>query len=416
MAKDMSDRVYADIRRGHLRVAVLWDGTLADLYLLSLDDPAPAGRIFIARVGRVLPGLNGAFVDLGTGSDGFLRATAARHAHLFDGSGRPAADWDPDERPRIGDFVTEGQRIAVQVSRPSADGKGPTVTTELTVAGRYAVLRAGAPTLSISRRISDDAERQDLGDALTPLLDGDTGFIVRTAAINVDPAAVVAEAEALRDQWSSIRTQLEEGAPPMPVEDEATPLLRILREIEVEEGVEIKTQGLDGVSSVQRHIDRYWPDLAGAIEADAAPEELFERAGINEALAEFEDSRVDLDGGGVVWIEPTRALTAIDVDTAGRSGGGGPGNPIVETNLAAAEEIARQLRVRNIAGPIVVDFVHMRRRQDREAVMASLREACGEDRVPIQVLGLSPLGLVEMTRDRNAFSTLDAFLHRDDDG
>jgi ribonuclease G len=400
----MTDQVFIDTRDGYLRAAVLRDGVLDDLYLLPVADPAPAGAVFIGRVRRILPGLNGAFVDLGTGMDGFLRASAARFA------GRSGGGAPFEERPQISDLVTEGQAALAQVVRPGDAGKGPIVTTDLTLPGRYVVLKGREPTLSLSRRIEEESVRDRLSRALSPLLDGEVGFIVRTAAAAVDEAALRTEAEALRHDWEDLQTRAHQAEAPERIWVNGAPLLRILRELEVAPGTKIRVQGVDEFATARRHVDTYWPDLAGALAAESGPDSLFRATGTEEMLDECAEPEVALIGGGALAIERTRALTAIDVDTGGRSGRGGPGSPILETNLAAAAEIARQLRVRNICGVVVVDFVRMRRSQDRAVVVKALREAFAADHTGVQILGMSPLGLVEMSRERNAYASLEAVL------
>jgi ribonuclease E/ribonuclease G len=390
----MADRVFIDVLNGHLRAAVMRGGDLDDLFILPLaSEPVPGG-IYLGRVRRVLSGLNGAFVDIGTAGDGFLRAAAARHA-----GGRQAAA--SDERPRIGQLVTEGQALAVQVVRPGIEGKGPVVTTELTLAGRYAVLKGNDPGLSISRRITAAAERERLTALMAPLLDGEVGFILRTAAASVDGDAVRAEAEALRRDWQAVGARLSEGAPPALIEGGPPALLRVLREVDLDPGAEVRVEGVAEFGDLKRRIDATWPDLR--VEAVPPPGGAFEAEGVAEALAVFRNPRVDLAGGGAIWVEATRALTAIDVDTGAASG---RGESILDINLAAAAEVARHLRIRNVGGLIVVDFVHMRQRADRDRVVAALRAACAGDRTVVQVLGLSPLGLVEMSRERNAYAAL----------
>ena len=386
----MADRVFIDVLNGHLRAAVMRGAALDDLFLLPLAAAPVPGGIYLGRVRRVLSGLNGAFVDIGTDGDGFLRAAAARYA----GGPRSA---ESDERPRIGQLVTEGQALAFQVVRPGVGDKGPVVTTELTLAGRYAVLKGHDPNLSISRRISGDAERARLTAVMAPLLDGETGFILRTAAAAVDEAALRAEAEALRRDWQAVSARLSEGSPPPLIDGGPPPLLRVLREVDLEPGAEIRVEGVAGFADLKRRVDAAWPDLH--VEAAPPPGGLFEAEGVEEALAAFRDDKVGLASGGVIWVEASRALTAIDVDTAAA-------RSILDANLAAADEIARQVRIRNVGGLIVVDFVHMRQRADRDRVVAALRDACGHDRTVVQVLGLSPLGLVEMSRERNAFAAL----------
>ncbi len=401
----MSDLVLIDVVNGHLRAAVLRDGEVDDLFLAPLDEPATAGNVYLGRVRRILSGLNGAFVDIGIGTDAFLRASAARYADRFGPSNREQSRGSEEERPRIGDFVTEGQAVVVQVARPGVDDKGPMVTTELSLPGRYVVLKGCHPTLSLSRRIADEQDREELTDAMTPMLDGDVGWIVRTAALNVDDDAIVAEAQELKRIWGVLSDQAGDADALGAIHVDLPPLARVLREIELEPEDEILVAGEAGLDTVRDRVNEIWPDLAEAIRVDLRPQGLFHVEDAVEALAPFLESEVDIPGGGSLAIEKTRALTAIDVDTGSRSGG--QRNPIVETNLAAADEIARQLRVRNVSGLIVVDFINMRRRQDRDQVVEALRDACAADRVAVQVLGLSPFGLVEMSRERNAYAALD---------
>lgn len=368
----MADLIAIDTIGDVVRVATLRGGRLDDLVLALRDEAAAPGDIFMARVRRLPGGLDGAFVDLGAGGDGFLRGIA-------------------------GLGLTEGQRLPVQVTRAAGGGKGPVVTAALAFAGRYVVLHPDGSGLDLSPRLGDAARARLEAALASPA--GGGGFTIRTAAGGVDTEAVVAERDRLAAAWAAIAAALESAAPGTRVHRPPAMPWPALRDLAAVPGGGIVVAGDAEATAAARLAGRDWPDLAGALEVRAVPGDLFAETGIADELAALGEVEVALPSGGRLVIEETRALTAIDVDS-GAARAGNPARLALETNLEAAAEAARQLRLRNVGGLGVVDFVHSRRRPDRARVVAALRAAVARDRAEVQVLDMSPLGLVEFTRAR----------------
>lgn len=396
----MTERVLIDRVAGYLRLAIVRDGRLDDLVIEPENDPAPApADIYLGRVRRVLPGLNAAFVDLGFGPDGFLKAAAA----LPGGKARSRDDG----ALRISDLVTEGQALTVQVRRPATADKGPVVSADLALAGRYVVLRPESGAIAISARIEDRSRREALDDAIAPLAEEDgVGFVVRTAAAAIDAGALAGEAETLVTAWRDIAARRKSTGPPARLYRETPALKRLLCDLAAP-GACVVAEAVPGFRLLSERLAALWPDLAGRFDPWTGAEPLFEAEGVADDIGAAGEAEIALPAGGRLIFERTHALTAIDVDTGGASGDGGPGRMALDVNLAAAAEIGRQLRLRNVGGLVVIDFVHLRGRRDRDRVSSALADALVPDRAALRVLPMSALGLIEMSRERGGRALAD---------
>jgi Rne/Rng family ribonuclease len=361
-----------------VRIGLLEDDRLIEVDLAAAA-PCGQGAICLGRVRRVAPDLDGAFVDCGLGDDAFL---GARDARALPRATRSAP---------IGEKVTEGQAVLVQVRREAQGGKGPRVTTDIALPGIFLLHRPrlGRALLSPELARSEHAGRQQArAAALLP----SGGFSLRPAAVQASDDELAGEAEQLRAQWSAIEERAATARPPALLAAPPEPLQRLLLEHfrpEVERIV-VADRGL--LIQARRWLEQALPrwleqgaerleHLADAFEATGAAEQLEQALGREVALA----------CGGSLIIEPTAALTAIDVNGAGRP---------IDVDLEAAREVARQLRLRRIGGIVVIDFVDLERRRDRVRLDAALRAAFAEDPATVQLYPMSPLGLVELSRQR----------------
>lgn len=359
------------------RAAVLRDGRLTDLAIDRADRPSLVGSVFRGVVERIVPGLDGAFVDLGTGKPGLLSAADAR---------------GPKGRvERIGTLLRAGEPVLVQVKADASGAKGPTLTMDIALAGRFLVHAPKARGISVSRRLAQGAERGELLRRIETAASRD-GWIVRAAAANAHPELLAREADALAGLWRSIEraapgsaAALLQGGP-----DAAT---RTLLDHAAVAPDAILVDGPEPLATLRTFCDGQAPDLAAVLTAHRGQPGLFELRDLDTAIAGLAVPRVPLDHGGSLVIERTEALTAVDVNAGER------GNPLA-VNLEAAAEVARQLRLRNLGGIVVVDFVSMKGRGDGERLLAALSGAVADDPAQTQVYGLSRLGLVELTRAR----------------
>jgi ribonuclease G len=375
---------------GETRVALVEGGRVVEIFVERQGEGTRVGDIFLGRVARVMGGIEAAFVEIGLARAGFLAARDVRRAH---GEASP---------PPIGKLVHEGQRLIVQAIKDQIGEKGLRLTAEIGLPGRYLVFQPGRPGVFVSRQIEDDAERARLATIaaaeLARAAEG-SGCIVRTAAAGASEADLAADVTRLADGWAAIARAAERAKPPALLFRDGDPVTRALRD-QARDGVaRIVIDGRQGLAAARAWAERFEPALLDRIEGHAGGLPLFEERGVEAEIEAMASPRVALPRGGFLMIETTEALTAIDVNSGGYARGGA-GEAAFRTNLDAAEEIARQLRLRGIGGLIVIDFIHMTEPERNDAVMAALRAALARDRTPVQAAGFSPLGLVEMTRKR----------------
>jgi ribonuclease E len=351
------------------------------------------GNIYLGRVQNVLPGMEAAFIDIGTPKNGVLY--------------RGDVAYDPDEveekQPRIERLLKNGQSIVVQVTKNPIGAKGARLTQEVSLAGRFVVMVPSQPsTYGISKRLPDD-ERKRLRRVLEDLRPPDAGLIVRTAAEGATAEELERDVRRLREQWEQISALAERSKPARLLYQEPPLVTRLLREEFTKEyrGVLIDDRTL--YEEIRGYVEAIAPELADRIEYFDEEEEgipLFERHHVHEQLLKALDRKVWLPSGGSIVIERTEALTVVDVNTGKNVGKSNLEETVFRNNLEAAAEVARQLRLRDIGGIIVIDFIDMEIRPNRDALVKAFRDALARDKTRTQVFDVSELGLVEMTRKR----------------
>lgn len=394
----MAAELLIDRRGPFLRAAMVEDGELTDLQVDADARPSLLGGLFLGRVERIVPGLDAAFVDIGRGRPGLLAAADIR----LPGAGTRKEARGGNRRP-VGSLLRGGQEVLVQVKAEPGGGKGPALTMEVSLPGRFLVMTPMAPGVAVSRRLGRGEERQRLV-ARVEAAAGPGGWIVRAGAVGAAPGLIEAEAEWLSLAWRAVEAAaLGEGSPAClrPPPDAA------LRAV-VEQGM----RGLDAIlvedGPVHERLAAWCreaaPDLAPKLALHRGPEPLFERFDLDGEIAGLAGRIVPLKGGGSIVIDRTEAMTVVDVN------GGERANPLA-TNLEAARQVARQLRLRNLGGIVVVDFIDMRGRGERERLLAELTDAVSGDPAAVEVYGMTRLGLVEMTRARRGPPVPDLLAH-----
>ena len=342
---------------------------------------------------NVLPGMEAAFIDIGTPKNGVLY----RGDVAFD------RDEVEESQPRIERLLKNGQSVMVQVTKNPIGAKGARLTQEVSLAGRFVVMVPGQPdTYGISKRLPDD-ERKRLRRFLEGLRPPDAGLIVRTAAEGATADELERDVRRLRQQWEQISQLAAKNKPARLLYQEPPLVLRLLREEFTKEyrGVVIDDPAL--YEDVRAYVEAVSPELSDRVELYDPEEEglpLFERFHVQEQLMKALDRKVWLPSGGSLIIERTEALTVIDVNTGKNVGRSNLEETVFRNNLEAADEVARQLRLRDIGGIIVIDFIDMEIRDNREKVVRGFKEALARDKTRTQVFDISELGLVEMTRKR----------------
>lgn len=383
----MIDEIIVASDGGRLRAALRRDGDLLEVLLEEPESAAAVGDIYVGRVNAILRGMEACFVDIGADKAGFLSLANRRD----------------DDAPALAEVPTEGARVLVQVTKAAQMGKGAGLTRNVTLAGRFLVLTPFQDRIAISRRIDEASARARLEAALSETAAAGTGgFIVRTAAAEADAETLAADARLLRARWREIEERIGNVDVPGRLYGESRGLTPVLRD-RAHAGVRrviVDTPKL--AAEAEAFFDAYLPASAAAIEIWDGPDPVFEAYGIEDDIADAMETEVWLPCGGSVVIEQTHALTAVDVNTGRNTGRSGHADTVRATNLEAAVEIARQLRLRNLGGLAVIDFVHMDSDEDEAAVLDTLLDAMADDPAFIRATGFSDLGLVELARRRGA--------------
>lgn len=407
------------------RIAIVEDGTLEELYVERSSAENYVGNIYKGKVVNIEPSIQAAFVDFGVGRNGFLHVSDVEYQyykHLVGkDNGRDEEDEEEDDRPRgrggrppkhlnernarnkppIQDIFQRGSEVLVQVIKEGIGNKGPTLSTYISIPGRYLVLMPGLQRVGISRKIADDKARRQLRQAMRNLHPPEgLGFIVRTAGVDRDEEDLSRDLNYLVRLWETIVNKIKKTPGPSEIYAESDMMIRTMRDIYASE---IDAVLIDQDEAYQRARDFMkivMPNHVNRVKRFREPEPLFAHYNIEDEIARIQDRHVPLKGGGSLVIDQTEALVAIDVN----SGNFRVDNDAEETayrmNIRAAEEIARQIRLRDLGGVIVNDFIDMRDERHRRGVERALHNAVRRDRARTRVLRISPFGLIEMTRQR----------------
>jgi ribonuclease G len=372
------------------RVALLEDGRAVGLYVEPLDRRCPVGNIYRGRVERVLAGMDAAFVDIGFERNGFLPVDEVL---------RPGERSKGDKK--ISSLLKGGKEVLVQVTRDAMGGKGPRLTTHLHLVGRYLVFSPLTSTSGASRRLSD-AERVRLRGLCTALGGGEAGLIARTAAEGAEEATLVRDLRFLRRVWALVEQgAVRDGAPALLFQEQELPL-RAVRDLFGPEFGRVVVDDAGLHRSLGNYLRAVAPRARDLVELYQGNAPLFEKYGLEEEFEKALARRVELRSGGHIVIDHTEAMTVIDVNTGSYVRGRHLEDTVLRTNVEACGEIVRQLRLRDIGGIIVIDFIDMAAQANKEAVLATLKAESARDRTKSYVVEISPLGLVEMTRQNTA--------------
>jgi ribonuclease G len=396
------------------RVAILEDDELVELMVDRPDARRMVGDIYLGKVEAVLPGIQAAFVDIGTEKSAFLHASDL----VFPEDDEPAEDEDEEaeddtreeketargrrsKAPPIQDLMKRGQDIVVQVSKEPISTKGPRVTAQISLAGRFLVYMPFASRVGVSRKIGDRAERQRLREQVQKLLpENSGGIIVRTVGEDVTEETFEREMNTLINQWKRIKRKTHFVRAPALIHRETSLTRGLMRDVFSTKVEQVTVDSRQVFNEIVEYLKGIAPELIDRVKLyeDVVP--LFDKASIEHEIRDLFKRRCDLPSGGYLIIEPTEALVSIDVNSGRYTGKKDPEKTILKTNLEAAREVARQLRLRDIGGIIVCDFIDMETKSNRDRVLQELRTHLGRDRARTKAFAVSDLGLVEMTRQR----------------
>ncbi|MFJ2534022.1 Rne/Rng family ribonuclease [Microbacterium maritypicum] len=386
-------------KNGRTQIGVLEDGVLVEHYVARNQDASLIGNVYLGRVQNVLPSMEAAFVDIGRG----------RNAVLYSGE----VDWDGVEtgnQPRRIELALKpGDRVLVQVTKDPVGHKGARLTSQISLPGRYLVYVPGGSMNGISRKLPDN-ERARLKRILKEVLPESSGVIVRTAAEGATEDQLTRDVQRLTSQWEHIQKQVENQQAPALLHAEPDLLVKIVRDVFNEDFTKMLIQGEDAQQTIRAYLESVAPDLLERVEAYEDETDPFDAFRITEQIEKALDRKVWLPSGGSLVIDRTEAMTVVDVNTGKFVGSGGNlEETVTKNNLEAAEEIVRQLRLRDIGGIIVVDFIDMVLESNRDLVLRRLIECLSRDRTKHQVAEVTSLGLVQMTRKKLGLGLLETF-------
>ncbi len=391
----MSEEILINVTPMETRVAVVENGVLQEIYIERTRAKGIVGNIYQGKVVRVLPGMQAAFVDIGLEKAAFIHASDIA-ALKPDASG---------ELPEIRMAVREGQTLTVQVIKDPIGTKGARLTTHLSVSSRYLVYMPATDHIGISHRIDDDEERQRLKQLVVDSAVEDEegvrgGYIIRTAAEGCGDEEIAADTRFLQRLWQAVDRRRKRDSAPSIIYEDLPLFMRTMRDL-VRPGLE-KIR-IDSRESHQRVVDfakDYVPEILPILEYYPGERPIFDLYSVEEEIQRALDTKVELKSGGYLIIDQTEAMTTIDVNTGGFVGHRNLEETIFKTNLEAATALARQLRVRNLGGIIIIDFIDMNDPEHRRQVLRALEKAMDRDYAKTSITGVSELGLVEMTRKR----------------
>ncbi|MDK2778549.1 MAG: ribonuclease G [Pseudomonadota bacterium] len=386
----MNAEILMNVTPTETRVAVVENGVVQEIFIERTNHRGLVGNIYKGKVVRVLPGMQAAFVDIGLERAAFIHA-----AEIGNG----------DSSTPISQLVHEGQSLVVQVTKDPIGTKGARLTTQLAIPSRYLVYMPGADHVGVSQRIEEEGERERLKQLVNECmaaegLTGEAGFILRTAAEGVGTDEILADTRYLRRLWRKLEERIRDNKKPSLIYDELPLSLRTLRDYARPEVSKIFIDSRETFGKIEQFVQQYVPEVADRIGYYPGPRPLFELYSVEDEIQRALERKVPLKSGGYLVIDQTEAMTTIDVNTGGFVGRRNLEETIFKTNLEAATAIGRQLRLRNLGGIIILDFIDMIDPEHQRQVLRMLEKVLEKDHAKTKISGVSELGLVEMTRKR----------------
>ncbi|MCO5095587.1 MAG: ribonuclease G [Xanthomonadaceae bacterium] len=399
----MSEEILINVTPRETRVAVVENGMLQEVLIERSSRRGYVGNIYKGRVQRVMPGMQAAFVDIGLDRAAFLHASDILRPAVpepLDGE-EPA----PVPTTAIGELLREGQEVIVQVVKDPIGTKGARLTTQLSIPSRYLVLLPHGRVLGVSARIEDEDERARLKAMMGELsLDAPMGYIVRTNAEGQSQEALAKDVVYLGKVWSAVRAGMAEARVGTCIYEDLSLILRCVRDYMREDVEKVRVDSRESFERIQRFVTRFIPELAERVEHYPGERPIFDLYGVEDEVLRAMQKQVPLKSGGYLVIDQTEAMTTVDVNTGAFLGHRNLEDTVFRTNLEAAQSIARQLRLRNLGGIIIIDFIDMQDAEHRRQVLRQLEKSLAHDHTKATVHEFSPLGLVEMTRKRTTDS------------
>src|SRR3954464_5352648 len=418
----MKREILINVAARETRIAIMEDGKLVELLVDRPDNRRMVGDIYLGRVDAVLPGIQAAFVDIGTEKSAFLHASDLVRQSADEAEDDDDEDDDDDvevpekrngnghgnngngrrsKAPPIQEVLKRGQEILVQISKEPISTKGPRVTAQISLAGRFLVYIPDSSKVGVSRKIGSAAERSRLKEQVQNILpDKSGGVIVRTVSEDVTPEMLQRELNSLISQWKKIQKKTRFQKAPSLVNRESGLTRGLVRDLFSAKVDSLAVDSKQVYNEIVAYLKDIAPDLIARVKLHESQSPLFDTAEIEEEIRDIFKRRCDLPAGGYLIIEPTEALVSIDVNSGRYTGKKDPEKTVLRTNMEAAQEVARQLRLRDVGGIIVCDFIDMETKANRDRVLQELRQHLSRDRARTKAFAVSDLGLIEMTRQR----------------
>ncbi|HLB05586.1 MAG TPA: Rne/Rng family ribonuclease [Thermodesulfobacteriota bacterium] len=409
----MSNELIINATSYETRVALLENGIVSELFIERSRDLGIFGNIYKGRVVKILPGMQAAFVDIGLERTAFLYVTDVREGveeyDVFMKEGDEGIEFESElgsvrfshaASVPIEDLLKEGQEVLVQVSKEPLGTKGARITSHISLAGRHLVFTPTVDHVGVSRRIENDKERKRLKDIVSSIRPPGTGFIVRTVSEGKSEEELRADMDYLVKLWDNIQKKKEVASAPSLIHSELNLTLRVIRDMFSADISRLVIDSNNEYEKAMEFVNTFMPKVSEFIELYERDEPIYDAYGIELEISRALGKRVWLKSGGYIIIDQTEALTAIDVNTGRYTGKKKLEDTVLKTNLEAVKEVAYQLRLRNLGGIIIIDFIDMDKPANREKVYNALMEALKKDKARTNILKISEFGLIEMTRKR----------------
>ncbi|WP_256646578.1 ribonuclease G [Thermomonas paludicola] len=405
----MSEELLVNVTPRETRVAVVENGMLQELHIERGSQRGVVGNIYKGKVQRVMPGMQAAFVDVGLERAAFLHANDIFRSAPVDAGDVPVAP-PPQVQVQITELLRDGADIVVQVVKDPIGSKGARLTTQISIPSRYLVLLPRSKVIGVSARIEDEAERARLKALIAELAAGgehaapEHGFIVRTNAEGQPAEALAEDIAYLRRVWALIESGSMAASVGSRIYEDLSLPLRAVRDLIRRDVDKVKVDSRETCERLREFAAQYMPELAEKIEHYSGARPIFDLYGVEDEIQRALDKQVPLKSGGYLVIDQTEAMTTVDVNTGSFLGQRNLEETVYRTNLEAAQAVARQLRLRNLGGIIIIDFIDMHDAEHRRQVLRTLEKSLAKDHAKTTVYDFSPLGLVEMTRKRTVES------------
>ncbi|HEX9830286.1 MAG TPA: Rne/Rng family ribonuclease [Thermodesulfobacteriota bacterium] len=398
----MESIVLINVTYNETRVAVIENGLLAELYLERKSQPQIVGNIYKGKVGKIVPGMQAAFIELGLEKSGFISAEDVHEDSFLEFflEEEEPQNYKKATKHLIQDVLREGQEVLVQVLKESVGGKGAKLSSYIALPGKYLVFLGTADLVGISRRIEDKEERKRLSDFIKQSKPKGIGFIARTASMGKSEDELRQDMEHLMGLWTEIKKRSEEPKAPMLLYEEPSLNIKTIRDLITNDVKSIIVDSSEAYQEISNYLSSRFPGSNSKLELYSAPTPLFLQFGVESEIKRIFEKKVWLKSGGYLIIEETEALTVMDINTGKYLSGDNHDDTIFDINIEAASEAARQIRLRNLVGIIVIDFIDMKTRQRKEEVFQTFAEAMKKDKARSVILDMSPFGVVQMTRQR----------------